>query len=664
MGGGGHGFERLFSPIQVGPMLVPNRICETTNTIGAGRLDGLPDEPFVAHHLAKAQGGTGWIGSETWLLNSPIPAEAADEFFPGAASTRMPLYAMPGFVERTGAFFQAVHEAGAVAVSQLTHVSYTFGASAVALAEAYDWVPHALDDDEIEMLLGTYVMAASALQAAGTDGLEVHCAHEALPQLFLSPATNQRSDRWGGDALRRTAFVREILARVRAAVGDGVALGIRIGGWETRQGGYSLLEMREMLSHIAETGLLDFVDVDMGSSHGVPSYVPPSYWGHGQFREVGRAVKADVDVPVLFSGRVNDPVVAEELLAQQACDLVGMTRAGIADPEFPAKTREGRLGEIRRCIACNRCIGETVQSYVPIFLKKPTCSVNPLVGNELLWKAQYRPASTRRRVVVVGGGAAGLEAARVAAMRGHEVVVLEQGPALGGQVRLAAKAPGRDSFEDLVIYQQTQMETLGVDVRLSSRAGADDVLALEPDVVVCATGSVPIRPDVPGADAPHVVQGWDVLEGRAAVGERVAVVSQEDHMETPSVADLLASEGRQVEILHHWTAVGREVDRYTLGTVMCRLEEGGVRIRPGLLLTAVDGDRLELVSPWTRATRVLDGFDTVVLVYGSAPDTALHDELKRRLAGKGPRLFLVGSAWVPRRLAEATQHGMKVGLEV
>lgn len=653
-------FERLFSPLTVGPMVVPNRICETTNTIGAGRLDGLPDEPFVEHHLAKARGGTGWIGAETWLLDSPLPAGAADEHFPAAASIRTAVYRRPDFVERVGRFCDAVHDAGAVVVSQLTHVSFTFGPSSLPPGEGYDWVPHALTDEEIEHVVGTYAAAAGRLRAAGTDGVEIHCAHEALPQLFLSPATNHRTDRWGGDPRSRTAFVREVLARVREAIGAGVALGIRIGGWETRRGGYSLLEMREMLSHVAETGLLDFVNVDVGSSHGVPSYVPPSYWAPGELREAGRAVKADVDVPVVFSGRVNDPVVAEELLARKVCDLVGMTRAGIADPDFPTKAREGRLAEMRRCIACNRCIGEAVHGYRPVPLAKPTCSVNPVVGHELLWKARFRPADPRRRVVVVGAGPAGLEAARVAAMRGHAVTLIERHPSLGGQVRIAARAPGRDSFEDLVIYQEHQMEILGVDVHLGVEASVDGVLALEPDAVVCATGSVPILPDLPGVDAPHVVQGWDVLEDRVTVGERVAVVSQEDHMETPSVADHLARRGHHVDLLHRWTAVGREVDRYTLGTVMCRLEQGGVRIHPGLVLTGVDGDRLELVSPWTGEPSTRDGYDTVVLVYGSAPDTDLHD----RLRGLVPRRFLVGSAWVPRQIAEATQHGMRVGLEI
>ena len=655
-------FERLFSPLQVGPMRVPNRICETTNTIGAGRLDGLPDEAFTAHHAAKAHGGTGWIGSETWLLNSPLPNDAADEFFPGAASTRFPLYLLPGFVERMQTFCDEVHSAGSVVVSQLTHLSSTFGPSPVTPVEIYDWIPHQLDKSEIEFVVNTYVTAAGQLRAGGVDGIEIHCAHETLPHLFLSPATNQRSDAYGGDAYGRTRFVIEVLEGVRSQIGNDTALGIRMGGFETRKGGYDLLQMREMLSLIAEAGLIDFVNVDVGSSSGVLSYVQPSFYGHGEFREIGKAVKADVgdEVAVLFAGRVNDPVVAEELLAQKACDLVGMTRAGIADPEFANKARDGRLIEMRRCIGCNRCIGETIHSYAPIMMKRPVCSVNPVVGNEIMWKMMFRPAENARQVVVVGGGPAGLEAARVAAMRGHQVTLLERASALGGQIRLAAKAPGRDSFEDLVYFQENEMVRLGVDVRLDVDVDADAVMAFHPDAVICATGSRPIHATEPGMDSPNVVLGWDVLAGRVTVGERVAVVSREDHFETPAVADFLAAMGKRVEIFHKWTALGREIDRYSIGVVMRRLEEGGVKIHTGLQLDSFAEGQIEFVSSYTSRTIVHGGFDTVVIVYGSAPDTSLHDALR----GRVQRQFLCGSAWVPRQIAEATQHGMKVGMEV
>ncbi len=656
-------FEHLFSPIQVGPMLVPNRICETTNSIGAGATAGFPDDAFIAHHVAKARGGTGWIGGETILLDAPLPAEAADEFFPGAAAIRFPLYALPGFKEQNKLFIDAVHDAGSVAVYQLTHLNHTFAASSVPLVEAYDWVPHSLDAAEIEHVIGTYAAAARALADAGADGVEIHCAHETLPQSFLSPALNRRSDEWGGDAAARTRFVSQVIAAVREQVEGRVAVGIRICGQEHREGGYDLLGMREMITLIAESVTLDFVSVDVGHSWGSP-YVQPSYSDHAKYREVGRAIRADVaPVPVLFSGRINDAIIAEDLLSKGMCDLVGMTRAGIADPEFANKARTGRFGAIRRCIGCNRCIAESIDTTTPAMFHRPVCSVNPSVGHELQWELLNRPASVSRRVVVAGGGPAGLEVARVAAGRGHEVILLERDDALGGQVRIVERAPGRDSFGDFIDYERRQMQELGVDVRLGTEASLSSVLELAPDAVACATGSRPRLPDhVLGITSPHVVQGWDVLAGRADVGERVAVVSQEDHFETPNVAEFLASSGKQVEIFHKWTAIGNAIDRYSIGPVMRRIADHGIPIHTGWRLAEVVGSSLTFLSAFNGERRSFAPFDTVVLVYGSVPDDLLYRELLAE--GTTKSLYLVGSAWVPRQLAEATQHGARVGMEV
>ena len=268
--------------------------------------------------------------------------------------------------------------------------------------------------------------------------------------------TNRRTDRWGGGPQERIRFVVAVLERVRERIGSSLALGIRISGKEFRQGGYDNLEMREMLYYIGETGLLDFADIDVGHCWGAPSYVPSSYYGHAQFKEYGKAARVDLDrkIKVLFSGRINDPVFAEDLLKDGYCDLVGMVRAGIADPEFANKAREGRLAEIRRCISCTRCIDEASEPMT--FPYTPTCSINPVIGNEVRWEQQYRPADKSKRVVVVGGGIAGCEAARVAAMRGHKVTLLERGKRLGGQLLIAANVPGATTSKTKCISRRTR----------------------------------------------------------------------------------------------------------------------------------------------------------------------------------------------------------------
>jgi 2,4-dienoyl-CoA reductase-like NADH-dependent reductase (Old Yellow Enzyme family)/thioredoxin reductase len=660
-------FDHLFAPLQVGPMRVPNRICETTNTINSSMTPGGIDEHFIAHHVAKARGGAGWIGSETWLLNLPFPPETPDEvgLSVGFASHWV-LHQNPAFAEGMTKFYEEVHKAGAVAIAQLTHLSAVWAPSAVPVVGAQDYVPHVLGEEEIEFCFESYADAAAAAKRFGADGVEMHCAHETLGYSFLSPATNRRTDRWGGPPQQRIRFVVEALRRMRGRIGDSLALGIRISGKEFRHGGYDNLEMREMLYYIGETGLLDFVDIDVGHCWGAPSYVPSSYYGHAQFREYGKAARVDLDnldkkIAVLFSGRINDPVVAEDLVKDGYCDLVGMVRAGIADPEFANKAREGRLGEIRRCISCTRCIDEASEPRT--FPYTPTCSINPVIGNELRWEQQYRPAETPKRVVVVGGGLAGAEAARVAAMRGHQVTLLERGKRLGGQLLIAANAPGRDDFEDQVYFEENEMARLGVDVQLQSDADLGTIKALSPDAVVIATGSVPRVPSgVPGIDLPHVVQGWDVLTGRAATGNRVAIVSQEDYYETPCVAEFLAGRGKQVEVFSKSVHLGFEIARYSVGMMLRRMEECGVAIHPNLILKEVSAAAIELVSSFGGNTYRREGFDTVVLVYGSVPHPQLYEQLKAE--GSVPQLYIAGSAWLPRFMAEAARHGASIGLVI
>jgi len=657
-------FEHLFAPLQVGPMRVPNRICETTNTINSSMIPGEIDENFRAHHGAKARGGTGWIGSETWLLNVPFPPETPDEVGLSVGfAAHFSVYQSPAFIEGMKKFCEEVHEAGSVAIVQLTHLSAVWAPSSVVVVGAQDYTPHVLGEEEIEFCINTYADAAAVAKDVGADGVEIHCAHETLCYSFLSPATNQRTDKWGGGPEERTRFVVEVLKRVRERIGDSLALGIRITGEEFRQGGAEHLEMREMAYHISETGLIDFLDVDAGHCWGAPSYVPSSYYANAEFKEFGKAARADLDpkVAVLFSGRVNDPGLAEGLLKDGYCDLVGMVRAGIADAEFANKAREGRLSEIRRCISCTRCIDEASEPMT--FPYAPTCSINPVIGHELRWEEQFRPADEPKRVVVVGGGLAGLEASRVAAMRGHQVTLLDQGKRLGGQLLIAVKAPGRDDFEDQIYFEENEMARLGVDVRLETGADIDSIKALTPDAVVIATGSIPRVPvEIPGIDLPHVVQGWDVMEGKASTGDRVAIVSQEDYYETPCVAEFLTERGKQVEVFHKSVHLGFEIARYSIGMVLRRMEECGVKVHPNLILKEVQADGIDLVSSWGVKTYREEGFDSVVLVYGSVPQHDLYDQLKAE--GSIPQLYLAGSAWLPRFMAEATQHGASIGLVI
>lgn len=659
-------YPRSFSPLDVGPMRVRNRLCETTNTIGAGRLEGTPDDAFITHHVAKAQGGMAWIGSETWLLDAPVPEEAKDEVIPGGAAMRFPLYYSAEVLAGIQRFTDAVHTAGAVAVFQLTQLNAVFGPSAVPVSGAYDWVSHECDEVEIEHFIDAYGNAAAAYHAVGVDAVELHAAHETLLHLFLSPATNRRDDSWGGDTQRRCRLLIESLKRVRATAGPGLAVGFRFTAGESRHGGFDLDEAERMLRHICQEAQPDFVNLDIGHSWGDPPYVPTSFYPPALGADRAKRLRAAVgeNVKVLYAGRVLTVEMAEQLLADGVCDLVGMTRASISDPEFANKAAEGREAEIRPCIGCNRCIDNSVHGTgTGLFqlMQRAMCSVNARAGNELYWEANYTPARNPGHVVVVGAGPAGLEAARVCAERGHRVTVLEREDHIGGQVWLAGQVPGREQFLSFVDYHAKGAARLGIDLRLSTPATADSVLALEPDAVICATGSVPLVPPVDGADEPSVIQGWSVLDGSATVGRRVAIVSQEDGMETVSVALKLAEAGHEVEVFHHWAGVGNALGRYTSPPILTRFETLGVKSHVRTRAIKISADGLDLQSALTGKGSTAGGFDTVVLACGSRPEAGLHGELKARGV---KRLYLIGAAWTPRGIHESVEHGMKVALEV
>ncbi len=645
-------FDYLFTPIRIGTMTVPNRIAETTYSINAGRADGLPDEKFQEHHLQKARGGVGWIGNQTWVLPTPLPPGREAELLPGAAAIPFAIYDHPRFVERVKQFTDAVHACGAVCVMQLTHLQALMCASPVPIGLLYDYVPHELEDDDIEFILDTYWKAARQFQAAGADAVEIHCAHETLPQWFLSPATNRRTDAWGGTMERRIRFVVEAVRRLRAQLPRPFTVGLRICADEYKEGGYNLDEMTQMARLICDAVPIDYLSVDVGAPWGMPSYIQPMQYPLAAFAYAAAQLRRGTAVPVLYAGRVNDPVLAERLLAEGQADVIGMTRATLADPEFPRKARAGRLDAIRKCIGCNTCIGRVIHDE----LKTPVCAVNPVIGHEHEW-ARVEPAKVAKRVVVVGGGPAGLEAARVAASRGHQVTLLEKNADLGGQLLIAARAPRREGFLDFPRYETFQLRDLGVDVRLNTAATADLVLALNPDTVIVATGSVPRPLDVPGADQPNVVQAWDVLGGTAPTRDRVVIVSEDDGMETPSVADFLAAQGKQVEIVHKWLMIGSRVERYTQGIVFYWLYKNGVSISASTRVRAIEGNTVIAYNAHTGEERRIAGVDTVVLSLGSRGDDRLYKALK----GHVKELYLVGAAFAPRRLVEATQHGANVG---
>jgi len=364
------------------------------------------------------------------------------------------------------------------------------------------------------------------------------------------------------------------------------------------------------------------------------------------------AIKAAVpEIPIFHATRIVDPVHADQILADGSLDVVGMTRALIADPDMPRKAREGRLDEIRQCVGANEgCIDRIYQG------KPVTCIQNPGAGREAELGGDLAPAATRKRVVVVGGGVGGLETARVAALRGHRVVLFEKGRELGGQVLVAARTPARADYAGIVRFLVRQVERQGVDVRVSAEADADAVLAEQPDVVVVATGSHPHVPSLPGLDGKHVVTDRDVLLGRAEVGDRVVVVDDVHTQQGLSTADFLLEQGRRVEVVSRLFYAGQDVGITSIVPLYTRLFSQGVVFTPHTDLVAVEGSTVVVANVYTGEERRIEGVDTVVLSMGARSTDALY----RALRGRVPALHAVGDCVAPRGVHHAILEGTRV----
>jgi len=450
-------------------------------------------------------------------------------------------------------------------------------------------------------------------------------------------------------------FGLEVLREVRRQVGRDWVVGARISGDELTSGGLSAEDMADIAGRLAASGLVDFLSIVGGAAHTAAlqaAVVPNMAYPIGVYVPLAAAIKRAVpSVPIFHASRIVDPVHADRVLAEGAIDLVGMTRALIADPDLPRKAREGRLDDIRTCVGANEgCIDRIYQG------KPVTCVQNPGVSREAELPEPTRAAPSRR-VVVVGAGVAGLEAARVAALRGRRVVLLEREGEVGGQVLIAARAPARAEYAGIVRFLARQVAKLAIDCRLGVDATPELVLAESPDVVIVATGSHPHVPALPGLDGKHVVTDRDVLLDRVEVGDRVVVVDDVHTQQGLSTAEHLLERGRRVEVISRLFYPGQDVGPTSIVPLYSRLFARGVTLTPHTDLVAVEGSSVAVANVYTGARRRIEGVDTVVLSMGSRSTDALYRALKDRVAS----LHAIGDCVAPRGIHHAILEGARVG---
>ena len=644
-------FKHLFTPIKLGTVTVPNRIVFSAHANLFFEMGEAPNERAMHYFAARAKGGVGLIVTARNLV---WPTTTAGGYCATQDDNARPAFEM---------LTKAIHEHGAKVVAQLLQPgplarAYIFRGAGLApspipllaggLLPSVFEIPHEIDIDEIKQIVAAYASAAYRMRETGHDGVEISASVGSglLLVAFLSPRTNRRTDEYGGTLDNRLRFLMEINDAVREAVGPDFTVGVRLVGDEMMAGGLTLDDAKVIAQKLEASGKVDYLSVCAG----LPGHVPPMYFPLGCFVYLAAAMKEVVDLPVICHGRINDPVQAEQFLSNNQADLIGMARALICDPEWPNKARKGRLDEIRKCIGCNQvCIGNYSKG-IPI-----TCTLNAEAGREK--ELAIIQATTRKKVMVIGGGAAGLETARVAALRGHQVTLYEKGTELGGQLNIAAKIPRRDDFAEVPRYYTYQMKLLGVEVSLGTTVTAEMVREKSPDAVVIATGSVPTPALVPGGDRANVVWVRDVLQEKVEVGQNVVVIAAEQHDQAMGVADFLVDKGKKVELLTPGLYAGGELEGTTMGIFYGRLLGKGVIITPLSRLKEIEEHAVTTVNPLAGVERRIEGVDTVVFAAIGEADDALY----RALKGEVKEIYTVGQCHSPRKLQDSIWDGARVG---
>ena len=644
----------LFSPLTIRGHTIKNRIFSTGH-MTVMLENGFPSDQMVAYHQARAAGGAGLIIVEAARTHrSGISSRPAILAFDDAC--------IPGYRR----IAQACHEQDCKVFGQLAHPGREMseaqdGTFAVAHApsaipnERFHVMPREMPLAMIREIIASFGEAAGRMRRAGLDGVEVIASHGYLLSQFLNPRTNQRRDAYGGEG--GLGFVRDVLAAVRMGAGDDMIVGLRLSGDEMEHEGLEPGEIIEIAANLADHGVIDYLNVTAGSSAGLGGsvhIVPPMAVDHGYTVPFAEAIKARLSIPILVAGRINQPQLAEQVIANGQADMCGMTRAMIADPLMPQKAQAGQFNDIRACIACNQaCIGHMLRGF-PI-----SCIQHPETGRELEF-ADRRPVDQPRKVIVAGGGPGGMKAAAVAAERGHEVTLYETTTQLGGQTRLAQLLPGRAEFGGIITNLMREMELAGVRVVTKQSVSLDLVAAEEPDVVIIATGATQYIPRLEGDDTAHIVDAWRVLQGQANVGGDVVVADWRGDWIGLGLAEKLVRDGCRVRLAVNGVTPGQMIPQYVRDKWLGDLHRLGVEIIPYARPFGADGDTVYLQHTLSGEAILCEGADTLVTAYGHQSETALERELDH-WAGE---MHVIGDCLAPRTAEEAVLEGLRAGFAI
>ena len=650
-------FPHLLSPIRIGRRHLRCRVLVTAHEIRLG--DGrIPGARYAAYHRARARGGAGL------QITGCTAVHHTGGLGSGGALANVDDSIIDGYRVLSG----AVHEEGGVILAQLGHSAATTHATEPG---APVWAPsavagelmrhgqraHAMSVGEIAEIVDAFGTAAERCRKGGMDGVEILAAFGFLVAAFLSPVANRRTDDYGGSLENRMRFCREVVSAVRDAVGPDGIVGLRIPGDELVEGGLEIGEMKAVARAVESDGKVDYLNVIAGTNMDRllrAEHWPPTPARHGLFVHLAAGIRSAVEIPVFTVGRITDPVQAERILAGGEADMVGMTRAHVADPGLIAKLREGRLDDIRPCVGANVCIRNGLEG------RSIGCIHNPQAGRELTWGDPV-PAQRSLDVAVVGGGPAGLEAARVAALRGHRVTLHEQAEHLGGQLRTWTRLASKRELRRIVEWQQRQLERLQVRIRPWHRVdSAADLDGAE--VVVLAAGARPGPVSVEGA-AEHgvsVCTAHDVLDSDPVPAAPSLVWDRAGGGAAVTAAEHLAEAGCRVVMVTPSMAVADDVDLTNRVPLYRRLYEHGVTMLPDSDVSRVDAQGVVVTNVYTGRETTISGIELVVVCNA----TEACDELADALRNEGLRVLTAGDCVSPREVDVAMAEGALAAREI
>jgi len=632
-------FPILFSPAKIGTLELKNRLIMPAMGTGMQNKDGTVSDRLYHYHRVRGAGGTGMITVEIVAVHRTTAGPTGlgiydDKFIPG--------------LKRLA---DVIHEGGAKACVQLWHAGRQtnstvtgmpiIGPSAIPCPLCQE-EPEMMDKKMIQEIVESYGDAARRAKEAGFDCIELHGAHGYLIAQFMSPYSNKRTDEYGGSLENRARFALEIIENVRQKVGPDYPILYRLSGEERVEGGLTIEDSKKIAPLLVKQGA-DCIHVSVGVYESLRYVVPPMDLDRGFNAWAAEEIKKVVDVPVVAVGRINDPYVAEEILKQGKADFIAVGRSLLADPQWPNKVQKGQYEEMRHCIACNQgCVDRLLLEG-----RHASCILNPACGREE--EFTFEPVTESKKVVVIGGGPAGMEAARIAKDRGCEVTLFEATDKLGGQWRLAGKPRKKYEIAGDVEWLINCLFRRGVDIRLNTPATKENVQAEKPDVIILATGSKSVKPQVEGIDSPKVLLAHDVLEDPSKVGQKVVIVGGgATGMET---AEFLGEMGKEVTVIEAMEDIAKTIGPARKDFLMERLRQYQVNLRLQTKLKRVTNTGVEVCCEQNNFIPA----DSVVIAVGVTSVNHLEEELKTIAPVK-----VIGDAKEPRTAMNAFYEANEV----